>query len=446
MLKKEAAKTWKLSIPIIFGEITQISLGLIDSAMVGSINFKLLAASALVNSVMNIPFVIGIGFTMSISQKVAQAHGSYDAKRVSHFLYNGFWLCLISAVLISMGLELSKDILFNLNQDEEVAHLAVPFWRIMGISVIPSLLFMGLKQFADGLEKTKTAMLLSFLALPLNVFLNWLLIFGNWGFPRMELEGAGLGTLITRVLILIAMIAVLFYHKTFKRYIAVRKNQWKVKRKTMKELLGIAVPSGLQAGMETGVFAVSGILVGTIGAVEQAAHQIALQCASFTFMVSLGLAQGNAIRIGNAFGRKDWPSIERIGKSTLVSGLIYGVICALFFAVFRNQLALIFNNEINVVLLAGTLMFYAAIFQISDASQAIAVGSLRGMNDVRYPTIIMIIAYWLIALPIGWVLAFKANMGAAGIWIGLVIGLTIVSVILNRRFFKIVNSKSINHD
>ncbi len=446
MLKKEAAKTWKLSIPIIFGEITQISLGLIDSAMVGSINYKLLAASALVNSVMNIPFVIGIGFTMSISQKVAQAHGSYDAKRVSHFLYNGFWLCLISAVLISMGLELSKDILFNLNQDEEVAHLAVPFWRIMGISVIPSLLFMGLKQFADGLEKTKTAMLLSFLALPLNVFLNWLLIFGNWGFPRMELEGAGLGTLITRVLILIAMIAVLFYHKTFKRYIAVRKNQWKVKRKTMKELLGIAVPSGLQAGMETGVFAVSGILVGTIGAVEQAAHQIALQCASFTFMVSLGLAQGNAIRIGNAFGRKDWPSIERIGKSTLVSGLIYGVICALFFAVFRNQLALIFNNEINVVLLAGTLMFYAAIFQISDASQAIAVGSLRGMNDVRYPTIIMIIAYWLIALPIGWVLAFKANMGAAGIWIGLVIGLTIVSVILNRRFFKIVNSKSINHD
>ena len=446
MLKKEAAKTWKLSIPIIFGEITQISLGLIDSAMVGSINYKLLAASALVNSVMNIPFVIGIGFTMSISQKVAQAHGSYDAKRVSHFLYNGFWLCLISAVLISMGLELSKDILFNLNQDEEVAHLAVPFWRMWVISEIICLLFLALKHFPVVLDKTNTAMLLSFLALPLNVFLNWLLIFGNWGFPRMELEGAGLGTLITRVLILIAMIAVLFYHKTFKRYIAVRKNQWKVKRKTMKELLGIAVPSGLQAGMETGVFAVSGILVGTIGAVEQAAHQIALQCASFTFMVSLGLAQGNAIRIGNAFGRKDWPSIERIGKSTLVSGLIYGVICALFFAVFRNQLALIFNNEINVVLLAGTLMFYAAIFQISDASQAIAVGSLRGMNDVRYPTIIMIIAYWLIALPIGWVLAFKANMGAAGIWIGLVIGLTIVSVILNRRFFKIVNSKSINHD
>ena len=441
MLRKEAGKTWKLSVPIIFGEITQISLGLIDSAMVGSISYKLLAASALVNSVMNIPFVIGIGFTMSISQKVAQAHGSYDAKRVSHFLYNGFWLCLVSALLISLGLELSKDILFHLNQDEEVAQLAVPFWHIMGFSVIPSLLFMGLKQFADGLEKTKTAMLLSFLALPINVFLNWLLIFGNWGFQRMELAGAGLGTLITRVIILLAMIGVLFYHKTFRRYIVVRKTQWKVNWKTMKELLSIAVPSGLQAGMETGVFAVSGILIGTIGAVEQAAHQIAIQCASFTFMVSLGLSQGNAIRIGNAFGRKDWSAIDTIGKSTLVSGLIYGVFCAVFFTLFRNQLPLIFNDEVQVVTLAGSLLLYAAIFQISDASQAIAVGSLRGMNDVKYPTFMMIIAYWLIGLPIGWYLAFKANMGAAGIWVGLVVGLTLVSVILNRRFYKKVKSK-----
>lgn len=444
MLRNEAAKTWNLSLPIIFGEITQMSLGLIDSAMVGSINYKLLAASALVNSVMNIPFVIGIGFTMSISQRVAQAHGNFDAKRVSHFLYNGFWLCFISAVIIALGLELGKDILFHLGQDHDVVLMALPFWRIMGISVIPSLLFMGLKQFADGLEKTKTAMLLSFLALPVNVFLNWLLIFGNCGFPRLELEGAGWGTMITRTIILIAMIFVLLYHKTFKKYIAVKRNQWVVKWQSMKELLQIAIPSGMQAGMEVGVFAVSGILVGIIGAVDLAAHQIALQCASFTFMVSMGLAQGNAIRIGNAYGRKDWKHIKAIGKSTLFSGLIYGVACAIFFAIFREQLTLLFNNNISVVTLAGALLLYAAIFQISDASQAIAVGSLRGMGDVRYPTVIMMVAYWFIALPLGWFLAFKMQFGAAGIWVGLVVGLTLVSIILNRRFFKLVNKFSEN--
>lgn len=439
MLRSEAAKTWKLSLPIIFGEITQISLGLIDSAMVGSIDYKQLAAASLVNSVMIIPFILGIGFTMAISQRVANARGRNDSQRVSHILYNGFWLAMVSAIVISLGLELGSDILFHLGQDPEIAVLAVPFWRIVGISVIPSILFMGLKQFTDGLERTRTAMILSFIALPLNVFLNWLLIFGNWGFPRMELAGAALGTLITRTLILIVMVIVLFKSKHFARFIMVRKSQWHLKRSTIKELLGIGVPSALQAGLETGAFAISGILVGTIGAIEQASHQIALQCASFTFMVSLGLAQGNSIRISNAYGRKDWKHIHLIGKSTLYTGLLYGILCAVFYAVFRQQIPYIFNDNAEVVSLASLLLLYAAIFQISDATQAIAVGSLRGITDVKYPTILLTIAYWVVALPAGWLLAFRAQMSTHGIWIGLVIGLTFVSIVLNRRFFKMVN-------
>lgn len=438
MLKQEAFKTWKLSTPIIFGELTQMSLGLIDSAMVGSINYKQLAASALVNSVLVIPFVFGIGLTMSISQKVAAAHGRKDGQQVSHYLYNGFWLCTIAAVLISGLLEFGKDILFHLDQDREVAILSVPYLRLIGYSVIPTLMFMAVKQFTDGLEKTKTAMILSLLAMPINVFLNWLLIFGNWGFPRLELKGAGLGTLITRIIILIAMITVLFTHPLFKRYVAVRRNQWKLKWASIRELLRIGVPSGLQAGIETGAFAVSGIIVGTLGAVQLAAHQIALQCASLTFMVSLGLAQGCSIRISNAFGRKNWKEIGEIGKSTFYSGLLYGVICALLFILFRRPLSQIFNDDPSVIALSSMLMFYAAVFQISDATQAIGVGSLRGINDVRLPTLYMSIAYWIFGIPIGCLLTFVFGFGVTGIWIGFVLGLTFNSLFLNKRFNKMI--------
>lgn len=438
MLKQEAYKTWKLSLPIIFGELTQMSLGLIDSAMVGAISYKQLAAAALVNSVLIIPFVFGIGLTMSISQKVASAHGRKDAQQVSHYFFNGFCICSFAAIAISILLEAGKFILYHLDQDPEVARLAEPFMRIMGISIIPTLMFMAIKQFTDGLEKTRTAMMLSLLSMPLNIFLNWILIYGRFGLPRLELIGAGIGTLITRIVILIALILVVFSHPVFRRYVQVRKSQWKLRIHSMRELLKIGIPSGLQAMLEAGAFAVSAIIVGTISAVAQAAHQIALQCASFTFMVSLGLAQGTAIRIGNAFGRKNWREIDRIGTSSFYSGLLYGVCCAVLFIIFRKQLSLIFNDDVHVVALASTLMIFAAVFQISDATQAIAVGSLRGINDVKMPTLYMTIAYWIIGVPTGCVLAFVFNFGAQGIWIGFVIGLSIVSVLLNRRFNNMV--------
>ena len=188
--------------------------------------------------------------------------------------------------------------------------LALPYLQIMGWSVIPMLLFLALKQFTDGLEYTKTAMILSLSAIPLNVFLNCLLIYGNWGFPRMELMGAGWGTLITRILIFIVLGLIVLYHKTFRKYVAVRSRVWKLKWPTMKELLHIGIPSSFQITMEAGAFAVSGILIGTIGAVEQAAHQIALSMASLTFMVSMGLSQAGSIRTSNAFGRNDQNAIR----------------------------------------------------------------------------------------------------------------------------------------
>jgi len=440
--RKDAFITWKLSAPIILGELTQMALGIIDSIMVGKISYQQLAAAALVNSVLNIPFVLGFGMTMSISQTVSMANGQKDESKVSHYLYNGFWLCTIAAVIIAITLQFSKNILFHLNQDIEVVTLGAPYLQIMGWSIIPMMMFISLKQFADGLERTKTAMLLSIAALPINIFINWLLVYGNLGFPRLELKCAGYGTLITRILILLIFAIVLFINPFFSRYMAVRKNQWIIRLETIKELLKIGIPSSLQATMESGAFAVSSIIIGTIGAIQLAAHQIAISCASLAFMVSWGLAQGGSIRVSNALGRNNWRDIQLIGKSTLASSLIYGMLGVLFFISFRNFLPLAFNNNPTVIALASVLMLLAALFQISDASQAIAVGLLRGIKDVKIPTLYIAIAYWVVGIPIGCLMAFTFKMGAAGMWIGFVSGLTFSSVFLNHRFFKLLKNKN----
>ena len=434
MLMNQARRTLNLAFPIILGEIAQMSLHVLDTAMVGAVDYKQLAAAALVLSVMNIPFVFGIGVSIAVSQMVSMAHGAGDDRKVSHYLFNGFLLCTFFSVVIAIAIEMSTGILFHLDQDPEVAELAVPYMRIVGWSVIPMLLFLSLKNFTDGLEFTKTAMMLSLLALPINGFLNWLLIYGNWGFPRLELLGAGWGTLITRILIFVIMGFVIFYHKTFRMYMQHRFTQWKFNWKTQRELLNIGIPSSFQISMEAGAFAISGILVGTIGAVELAAHQIALTMASFTFMVSMGLSQAGAIRTSNAFGRKDSLAISLIGKGTLMMALIYGSFCALLFIVFRHQLPFLFNDELSVVQLSAYLLIFAALFQISDSTQAISAGLLRGIKDVKIPTIFIAIAYWVVGLPVGCMLAFYMGMGAAGIWMGFIIGLTLSPTLLTLRF------------
>ncbi|MBZ5856180.1 MATE family efflux transporter [Flavihumibacter profundi] len=436
MLRREAYSTLQLALPIIIGELAQMALHIIDAAMVGAISYKQLAASALVLNAMNIPFVLGIGMTISVSQMVSMAHGRKEVLLVSHYLFNGFLLCTITAVLIFALLFIFQPLLFHLGQDPEVVRLAMPFMRLMSFSIIPMLLFMTLKQFTDGLEFTKTAMLLSLSGMPINILLNWLLIYGNWGFPRLELAGAGWATLITRSMLFIVLGIIIWKHSTFRIYIAARKSQWILNKKTLKDLLHIGIPSSLQIGMEAGAFAVSGILIGTFGAVPQAAHQIALSCAAFTFMVSMGLAQAGSIRVSNAFGRNDWTKISVIGRSTLLTALVYGIFCAVSFALFRNQLPLFFNSNYDVIHLAAMLLLYAAVFQISDATQAIGAGLLRGIKDVRVPTVLVGIAYWVVGLPLGCVLGFVFGMGAKGMWLGFIAGLTLASAFLISRFLK----------
>ena len=440
--KQEARNTLQLALPIILGELAQMSLHLIDTAMIGYLGYKQLAAAALVLNVINVPFVLGIGITISVAQMVSLAHGKSDKQLVSHYLYNGFWLCAFCSVVISGALLLSQNLLLHLNQDPEVVQLALPFMRLMSISIIPMILFMTLKQFADGLQQTKVAMALSVAALPLNAFLNWLFIYGNWGLPPMGLSGAGYATIITRVFIFGILGSVILNHRLFQNYMSVAGRQWKVKWATLKQLLKIGIPSSLQIGMEVGAFAASGIIIGTIGAAQQAAHQIALSCAAFAFMVSMGLSQAGSIRASYAYGSSDdWQKIRVIGKGTLVIALIYGTVSCILFALFRFQLPHFFNNETNIGTIAAQLLLLAALFQIPDAIQAVSAGLLRGIKDVNVPTLCIFVAYWVFGLPLGYIAAFHYGWNERGIWIGFISGLSFSAIALTVRFLKKTKTK-----
>jgi MATE family multidrug resistance protein len=279
-------------------------------------------------------------------------------------------------------------------------------------------------------------MVLSLASLPLNALLNYIFIFGKLGLPRLELLGAGYATLIVRILLALIMVLLVLTHRVYRPYIRQYKTAWKLRAHTWKELLHIGIPSSLQYGMESAAFSVSGIMIGWLGAMAQAAHQIALNIASLTFMASLGLSLAGSIRVANAYGRNDKLLLRRIGISTMWGGLGYGCVCAVLFILFKNQLPLLFTNNAGVALLASTLLVLGAFFQISDATQAIGVGLLRGTRDVRLPTVFVAIAYWVIGIPAGYFLSFHLHMGASGIWIGFIVGLSVSSVLLNSRFLK----------
>ena len=443
-MKNEFRATLFIAIPLILSNLTQIAYSLIDTAMIGVLGYKELAAASLVSNIIAIPMVIGMGLMMAITPLVAIAHGQNKSHRSSHLLYNGFGVSILAGIFLALLVHVISYFLLDMGQDIAVAELAKNYLIIMGYSLIPMMIFIACKHFSDGLQFTKTAMVLSLSSLPLNALLCWIFIYGKWGIPAMGVNGAGFATLVSRLVLAIAMLIVVFKHKVYEPYRLIKKENWHFKKSTIKEIFSIGIPSSLQYCMEAGAFSISGIMVGWLGAVQQAAHQIALNCASATFMIALGFSLAGSIRVSNAYGRGNAASIFLIGKSTAFTGLIYGAIAALLLILLGKYLPVIFSTDKEVIGLATSLLVFAAIFQISDATQAIGVGLCRGIKDVIRPTIYVAIAYWIIGIPMGYLFAFYYNMGAAGIWIGLVIGLSISSVLLNFRFFKIINYLSFN--
>ena len=429
----------RLGWPIILANLSQMALGIIDNAMVGAIHSSQLAAASFVLNLIVIPLVFGFGISMAVSPLVAAAEGEDDVDRPIKILYNAIWIVVVLMLVLSVIMTFVTNYMHLMGQDDIVVQHARPYYLWMVWSLLPMTLFITIKQFADGLEQTRIGMYLSLASLPINVLLNYAFIFGHFGAPRMELEGAGVGTMFTRILVALVMAWIVFKGKSFKKYRSDLSAQLKLNKQYIKDVIRIGVPSSLQYGMEAGAFAVAGIIVGWLGYVQQAAHQIALSVASLTFMVSIGISMAGSIRTAYAFGKKDWQNVKEVGTSTLWIAGIYGTLCAVFFILFKNIIPYAFNDELPVVEYAALLMILAAAFQISDSVQAVGVGLLRGIQDVKIPTFYVAISYWVVGIPASLFFGFQLNMEVTGIWIGLVLGLTVSSVLQTVRFNKITN-------
>lgn len=431
--KEHIRKTFQLAYPVCLSQMGHILVGVADTAMVGLIGTEEQAAVALATSVYSIVLVLGIGISYGITPLVAASDGEGDVSGSTRFFKNGVLINFITGVLLFILLFFASPLLLHLDQPARVAEMAIPFFNVLVLSMIPLSLFFSFKQFAEGLSDTRAAMIVSIGANLLNILLNYLMIFGKWGFPEMGLMGSCWASFLSRVVMAIAM----FLYLKWKTEYSVYWNNWKLlpyDLKTCIKILNIGIPSGLQFLFEVGAFGFAAIMIGKIGAPELAAHQIALSLAAMTYMLANGISAAASVRVGNQFGMKDLFELRRAAFSAMMMVIVIMGAAGLFFLATKNIIPHYFSKSENVISIASALFVIAAIFQLSDGLQAVALGVLRGVQDVRIPTAITLIAYWIIALPLSYWFAFNQNLGIYGVWYGLSIGLTIAAILLFFRF------------
>ncbi|HET6243999.1 MAG: MATE family efflux transporter [Bacteroidetes bacterium] len=437
-------KTWKLAYPICLSHLGHVLVGVADSIMVGNyggegspIGAISLAAASLANGIFSVVLVFGIGVSFAISTLVASADGENNKSKIMELLKHSILICTILGLLLFLILFLGSPALNYFGQTPAVVELAIPYFSILGFSMLPLMVFMAFKNFAEGLSFTRQAMYISIISNLLNVFLNYLLIYGKMGFPEMGLNGAGWATFISRVLMAVAMFVYIYKSPLFSPYkkgFSISNYSFEIIRKITR----LGIPIGLQFTFEVGAFAFAAIMIGWIGAIQLASHQIAITLASVTYMLASGISAATTVRVGNQFGAGSLSGVRMAGFSGFILSFAFMFTAACIFIVFSNYLPPLFNQHEKVIQLASSLIVIAALFQLSDGVQVVGLGALRGMSDVKVPTFITVIAYWGLALPLSYFLGFTLNFGARGIWVGLLIGLSVAAVLLFSRF----NTKS----
>jgi len=420
------------------GSLGHLLVGLIDDIMVGRLGAVELAATSLGNSIFFITLSVGLGFSFAITPLIAESDGEGDKEKGRSIFQHGVILTSIIGLVMFIALLFLKPILYHLDQPEEVVVLAIPYYEIVAFSMVPLMVFQGFKQFADGLSQTKYAMWATILTNIVNVVLNFTLIYGFWIFPRLELVGAAIGTLISRTVMVFFIYFVLMKKDKFAIYLKRLKFE-ELKKERFLKIINLGFPTALQMLFEVGLFTASVLLAGTLGAFPQAANQIALKLASTTFMIAVGVGVAATIRVGNQKGLKNYVELRRIAFSNFLMIFIIMFTFSVGFIVFKDFLPLIFTENLEVIKIASGLLIIAGLFQLSDGLQAVILGALRGLQDVNVPSGLTFIAYWIIGFPISYYLGTKAGFGTFGIWIGLLVALTSSALLLFIRFNYLTN-------
>lgn len=426
-------RIFTLALPVAAGQVGHIITGMADNAMVGHVGTIPLAAAAFVNGLFFIPFIFGLGLIASMTPLVGKAYAINDKAKTLSYLRHGLVFAFLVGIILSGLSQLVAQFMDRMGQDPEVVAEAKVYFTILNYSLTPALMFTILKNYLEGMGKTLPPMLVSLSMNLLNIVLNYILIYGKLGFEPMGLQGAGIATLIARIGMLVIMLLYGMYHPSTKAYFT-NITQIKLRWVNFSDLVRLGLPMGLQFLMEVGIFGAGSIMMGWISANAQAAHIIALQLCALTFLISSGIGTGGTIVVSNLNGKQAYKELRLAGHTAMVMALIVMSLGAIVFALFNKLLPMIFVNDPEVISIAASLLLIAALFQLFDGFQAVAISILRGMEDVRLPTIATFIAYWLIGMPTCYMLAFPLGMGYVGIWYGFLIGLGASSVMLYLRF------------
>lgn len=439
---KEFAYNIKLSVPVILGMLGHTFVQFADNIMVGQLGTAELAAVSLGNSFVFIAMSLGIGFSTAITPLVAEADGAGNKQNAKSALKHGLVLCTILGFSLFLLILLAKPLMYLMEQPEEVVELAMPYLDLVAFSLVPLIVFQAFKQFSEGLSQTRYPMYATILANVVNITLNYLLIFGTFGFPKLGIVGAAWGTLISRVVMVFYLWMLLKNKKKFHDYVT-GFNLKNIEKRVLRKIISLGFPSALQMFFEVAIFTAAIWLSGVLGKNPQAANQIALNLSSMTFMFGMGLGVAAMIRVGNQKGLKDYTELRRIAQSIFFLTLLLEIVFALLFLLGRDWFPTLyldvddrmnFTDNTEVIILASQLLLVAAFFQISDGIQVVVLGALRGLQDVKIPTFITFVAYWLIGFPISYYLGLHTSLESVGIWVGLLTGLTASAIMLYIRF------------
>ncbi len=439
---KEFRYNFKLAYPVILGMLGHSFVAFADNIMVGQLGTAELAAVSLGNSFIFIAMSLGIGFSTAITPLVAEADGAKNKADGKSALKHGLVLCTLLGLSLFGIILLCKPLMYSMDQPPEVVELAIPYLNLVAFSLVPLIMFQAFKQFSEGLSQTKYPMYATILANVVNIVLNYLLIFGSLGFPKMGIVGAAVGTLASRFIMVAFIWYLLRSKKKFHDYVT-GFNFRKIENKVIRKIINLGFPSALQMFFEVAIFTAAIWLSGVLGKNAQAANQIALNLSSMTFMFGMGLGVAAMIRVGNQKGLKNFTELRRLAQSIFLLTLLLEIVFATLFLLGRHWFPTLYldvddvmnmADNTEVIALAAQLLLVAAFFQISDGIQVVVLGALRGLQDVKIPTFITFIAYWLIGFPICYYLGLHTDLKSSGIWIGLLTGLTASAIMLYIRF------------
>ncbi len=427
----------RLGVPLIGGHVAQFAIGLTDTIMLGWYSVEALASVVLGHTFFFVIFILGSGFAIAVMPLVAEADAEGNEVALRRLTRMGLWLSLIFGLVVQPLFFLSGQLLLGLQQGPDVADLAQTYLRIAGLGLVPALLVMVFKSYLAALEHTRVVFWVTVAAVPVNGLVNYALIFGNWGMPELGVRGAAIASIIVQF---ISLFGIIFYavralpqHDLFAR---IWRPDWDVFARVFK----LGLPIGLTNLAEVGLFSASSVMMGWLGTIALAAHGIALQLASLAFMLHLGLSNAATVRVGNAMGRKDADHMARGAKVAIFVSLAIAFVAVAIFLLFPETLLGLFIDpeepQRAVILATGvSLLYVAALFQVMDGAQVMALGLLRGVQDTRGPMVIAAVSYWGIGVPSAYVLGFVMDMGGVGVWLGLVFGLTAAAVLLLYRFW-----------